>query len=156
MAALLNPSLHLVKAEGLSQRSSRQTVDCDGPDDHQERRRQQFIPPAETERDQGSREVRRGGGSDDPSGVHRTDEYPLVPCQLGAHGRHHCDDRRTNRTRTTTSSKVGHNTPQRGALVTLAEIEMKSTPMTRWTIVMRKGLPSGTMTPRKLARTTPW
>ena len=33
---------------------------------------------------------------------------------------------------------------------------MKSTPMTRWTIVMRKGLPSGTMTPRKLARTTPW
>ena len=45
MPALLNPSLHLVKAEGLSQRSSRQTVDCDGPDDHQERRRQQSSPP---------------------------------------------------------------------------------------------------------------
>ena len=62
---------------------------------------------------------------------------------------------RTRRTSTTTRPSVGHTTPRSDAGVTVAEIEMNSTPMVSWTIVLRNGRSAGTSTPRMFAATTP-
>jgi len=58
----------------------------------------------------------------------------------------------TSSTRQATDARPGHWTPRSDAGVTVAEIEMNSTPMVSWTIVLRNGRSSGTSTPRRLVR----
>lgn len=62
---------------------------------------------------------------------------------------------RTTRTRSATRARVGRSTGVREAGVTLAEIEMNSSPMINWTSVSKKGRRAGMSKPRMLAAAMP-